>query len=84
MWLELGHTGLRMKNQLLVCFSSSLGVLIVYVKKKGRKKESLVEVFKKIKVRKFFNLFSCYVCVRKNILTLPFVFFLLVVLLFWL
>ena len=66
--------GLRKKSQFLVCFSSSLGVLIVYVKKKGRKKESLVEVFKKIKVRKFFNLLSCYVCVRKNILTLPFVF----------
>ena len=47
MWLELGHTGLRKKSQLLVCFSSSLGILIVYVKKKGRKKESLVEVFKK-------------------------------------
>ena len=25
-------------------------------------------------VRKFFNFLSCYVCVRKNILTLPFVF----------
>ena len=36
----------------MVCFSSSLGVLIVYVKKKLRKNESLVEVFKKIKVRK--------------------------------
>ena len=46
----------------------------MYVEKKGRKKESFVEVFKKIKVRKFFNLLSCYVCVRKNILTLPFVF----------
>ena len=62
------------KSQLLVCFSSSLEVLIMYVKKKMRKKESLVEVFKKIKVRKFFNLLSCYVCVRKNILTLLFVF----------
>ena len=47
----------------------------MYVKKKGGKKESLLEVFKKIKVRIFFNLISCYVCVRKNILTLPFVFF---------
>ena len=27
-----------------------------------------------IKVRKFFNLLSYYVCIRKNILTLPFVF----------
>ena len=84
MWLELGRTILRKKSQLLVCFSSSLGILIVYVKKKGRKKESLVEVFKKIKIRKFFNLLSCYVCVRKNIIALPFVLFLLVVLLFWL
>ena len=46
----------------------------MYVKKKGRKKESLIEVFKKIKVRILFNLISCYMCVRKNILTLPFVF----------
>ena len=41
-----------MNSQLLVCLSSSLGVLIVYVKKKWGEKESLVEVFKKIKVRK--------------------------------
>ena len=44
--------GLRKKSQLLVSLSSYLEALIVYVKKKWRKKESLVEVFMKIKIRK--------------------------------
>ena len=55
-FLARGELGLwfedEKNSQTLVCFSSSLGVLIVYVKKKWREKESLVEVFKKIKVRK--------------------------------
>ena len=57
-FLAIGELGLKFeeekKSQLLVCFSSSLGIPIVYIKKKWRKKESLVEVFKKIKVRKLF------------------------------